>query len=1160
MARQLGQASYVTFVKGLNTEAGPLTFPENCTIEDINCVLTLKGSHKRRYGIKQELEGMPLNIGGNILLYDDFKDFAFNTYTWKAPGNVGAKSFLVMQANDKLFFYDVSQNSPLPLTGFSASLDLSSLIVDRDLFKKTGCSFASGKGFLFIAGKGLEPCYVEYKPDTSSLEIRKLLLRIRDTIGVDDGLENSTQPETLSSEHLYNLMNQGWLYQGQMRTLDTSTIVTLTVGEVVWGLTTNDTVQIFIDGDLLYQGSFDSLVDDGTGSVFNNLPAEQRKYLTCTVSWSLQESQTYLTFEADQAHSTEYLGKTAYAIFTTPYGTRISSNEVFDVSAGYEDISTLQNSTPYNTYANVKHKYPSNAQQWFVGREVKQLINVDEVANFDFGNKRAPRGRFILDAFTEDRSLYVKALGKKEDKTRIIDTAFMGGRVFYLRQNQLLYSQVIEDIKQASMCYTEGDPTSEDGFDVVDTDGGVITITDMGDAIALFELQNGLAVFAKNGVWLVTGVSSDEGFKATGYSVRKLSNLECVSKTSIVNVQGSPLFWTTSGIYVIVQRDYMGYDVQSLSDTTIQSRYVEIPKHNLQNVTGVYNSGAQKVAWFYDVSEQFSDNEKERKTKGLIYDVRLKAFYELEMDNSEEHPFICGAFNTPYLSFVSLEEEVYDNNDDVVMDNNGGIVYTKVAIKNTDLTDVKYLAYEKLTYPAGARISFQNAWYVRDPEEDWTNGNLYDYAWKDPRTGTVMLTKEVDKPTVSFLAISPPSTIESRYYRQEENDIDGKFAWFREYLTSLTVYTDLEEPQPGDYFYVRNVSPTRIQFDGAWYNRDEADDTPNDFYGFYYAWKNPDNNAIIYTAYDEPTVNFCRTYNGVTETSRYYRYPQADAGGHHGYHCYAPILDTIYTSIYDPFEVGADLYHKNSFNEFYPTEGTIAVINSSNELDVLKLQGTAKIYGGFSSDYDAGGVVTYTRYGTTDVVESYDGSGALPLWKRVSAGTSIYAGLSEGYDSGYEVPTTTILLTSCNFDDITFKDWGSVDYTSTFTTGVNTTGDSFIKKDLVYLTTQLSRTEAVNTQGNVYNDSSCMLQMKWDFEDNSYSHKWTTPVQIYRARRLFAPGLNTPGFDDISIRMPVITTKHKVRGVGRALQIKFTSEPGKNFEVLGWNIVVGARS
>ena len=85
------------------------------------------------------------------------------------------------------------------------------------------------------------------------------------------------------------------------------------------------------------------------------------------------------------------------------------------------------------------------------------------------------------------------------------------------------------------------------------------------------------------------------------------------------------------------------------------------------------------------------------------------------------------------------------------------------------------------------------------------------------------------------------------------------------------------------------------------------------------------------------------------------------------------------------------------------------------------------------------------------------------------------------------------------------------------------------------------------------------MQMKWNFEDTAFSHKWTTPVQIYRARRLFAPTVDDPNFDDISIRNPVITTKHKVRGDGKALQIKFTSEPGKNFEVLGWNLVVGAR-
>lgn len=1001
MVRQLGQASYVTFVKGLNTEAGPLTFPENCTIEDINCVLTLKGSHKRRYGIKQELEGKPLNIGSNILSYNDFKEFAFNTYTWKAPGNVGAKSFLVMQVNDKLFFYDISQNLPLPLTGFSTSLDLSSLIVDKDLFKKTGCSFASGKGFLFIAGKGLEPCYVEYKPDTSSLEIKKLLLRIRDTTGVDDGLDNNTQPTTLSDEHLYNLINQGWLYGG------TSSVIGFDVRAMIddfYVFEKDGTgyvyLALFIDDTQVWSGN----VDDFKYGYFNQLSPSKRAHLTVEYNRNPDHYElATCTFTVDDGYQEDYINKPVYIVTT-----RKNGEQYFSKTKPFLYYDAAQRSdSPYVTYFHSKQKYPSNSQQWFVGRQVQQLINVDEVANFDFGNKRAPRGRCIIDPFTEDRTGIVNnLLPGKEDKTRIIDTAFMGGRVFYLRQNQLLYSQVLEDIKQASMCYTEGDPTSEDGFDVVDTDGGAITITDMGDAIALFELQNGLAVFAKNGIWLVTGLSSDEGFKATGYSVRKLSNLECVSKNSIVNVQGAPLFWATSGIYVIAQRDYVGYDVQSLSDTTIQSKYVEIPKHNLQNVTGVYNAGAQRVAWFYDVSEQFSDNEKERKTKGLIYDVRLKAFYELEMDNSEEHPFICGAFNTPYLSFVSLEDEVYDNNDDVVMDNNGDIVYTKVAIKNTDLTDVKYLAFEKRRIPSGEGLLLNNVWYFRDHSQDEIIEGIGHYAWKDSITNTTMITIHEQAPNKSFVTASG-----YRYYRYSSFPVGIKKAWTEQY-TSRLVFTDSETPSKGDYLYLM-----------------------------------------------------------------------------HG-----------------------------------------------TDLDPV-----------------------FVRYGD-EVVETFEDSGMLPMWEKTAQGVSIYAGMSQGYNEGFEEATDIVKLTSCNFDDITFKDWGSVDYISTFTTGVNTTGDSFIKKDLVYLTTQLSRTEAVNTQGNIYNDSSCMLQMKWDFEDNSYSHKWTTPVQIYRSRRLFASGLDTPGFDDISIRMPVITTKHKIRGVGRALQIKFTSEPGKNFEVLGWNIVVGARS
>lgn len=1146
MTRQVGQQQFITFVKGLNTEAGPLTFPENSTIEDINCVLTLKGSHKRRYGLKQEIEGRPLNVGYNDILYDSFKNFAINTYTWKAPANIGAKTFLVLQVVDKLLFYDISSTDVLPLISSTLEVSLTDLIVDEALFKSTGCSFSSGKGYLFVCGQGLEPCYITYDPDTDRASIKKLLLRIRDSVGVDDGLENSVQPTDLSDEHLYNLINQGWLYNGKssVEGLGVQTDVKFKIGyRDIGGLVvpyTYNIVEIYYNSNPIWSGKLTEVE-----TKFNNRLPFARNYITGTVSAS--GGYYHITFTADSGYEEEVVNDSVYIVCTSKYRQSSSDSETYVSTTGilaYTD-ATQQTTTPYHDYYSAKGKYPSNAQQWFVGRQEGQQINVNEVANFDFGNKRAPRGRCIIDPFTEDRSLYVPGLPSKTDTTRIIDTAFMGGRVFYLRQNSLLYSQVIEDIKQASMCYAEGDPTSEDGFDVVDTDGGVITITDMGDAIALFELQNGLAVFAKNGIWLVTGLSSDEGFKATGYSVRKLSNLECVARNSIVNVKGTPLFWTTSGIYVIIQRDYVGYEVQSLSDTTIQSRYVEIPKHNLKNVKGIYNDGAQRVAWFYDVTPESSLAEKEKETKALIYDVRLQAFYELETDSADTHPLLCAAFNTPYLSFISLDEEVYDNNGNVVYDNDNNIVYTKEAIKNTDLTDVKYLAFEKATIPAGPQFKLNDTWYIRDPSEDRITDYIHDYGWKDPFSGTVMMSIDVLEPTPSF-----DTDNNRKYYRKESEDAAGKYAWYSEGLPDLIVYTDNEEPASGDTVYLRIA---QVEFNSAWYNRDTSYDDFADNYGFYYAWRNTGDSSLIYTAYANDTVNFNRIKNGSVDSHRYYRYPQEDRLIYESYHSYAPLLSTVYIRNDATVEPGTQLYTKNFFNEINPDGGNINAVLNSKELDVLTYNGVSKNYGGLTTDISS----SFIPYGET-VTRLYDAN-QIPFYKKKAEGTLIYAGLTSDYRDGYTEATDIVRLTSCNFDDTNFKDWSDVDYLSTFTTGANTCGDSFLTKDVVYLTTQLSRTEAVDTQGNIGNTSSCFMQMKWNFEDNDYSHKWTTPVQIYRARRLFAPSLDDSHFDDISIRMPVVTTKHKVRGDGKALQIKFTSETGKNFEVLGWNLIVGAR-
>ena len=50
---------------------------------------------------------------------------------------------------------------------------------------------------------------------------------------------------------------------------------------------------------------------------------------------------------------------------------------------------------------------------------------------------------------------------------------------------------------------------------------------------------------------------------------------------------------------------------------------------------------------------------------------------------------------------------------------------------------------------------------------------------------------------------------------------------------------------------------------------------------------------------------------------------------------------------------------------------------------------------------------------------------------------------------------------------------------------------------------------------------------------------------------MFIP--STTSFDD---GYPVVTAKSKLRGRGRALQLKFTANPDKDMVLLGWSIPV----
>lgn len=210
MARARTNKLYRTFVKGLITEAGYLTYPEDASSSELNTVLSRKGNRTRRRGIRYE-EDYNLNPvdlhGGNA---------AINEYVWHSVAQRMGKTMTVVQVGSKIHFWSMDE---MPLSDHKKNF-----VIDLLPHKAATASqldvitnpvhFASGAGYLFIAHKHIEPLCVEYFPATDTFSVFRVVIQIRDFEGVYDGLANDEEPRTLTKEHHYNLLNQGWVAPG----------------------------------------------------------------------------------------------------------------------------------------------------------------------------------------------------------------------------------------------------------------------------------------------------------------------------------------------------------------------------------------------------------------------------------------------------------------------------------------------------------------------------------------------------------------------------------------------------------------------------------------------------------------------------------------------------------------------------------------------------------------------------------------------------------------------------------------------------------------------------------------------------------------------------------------------------------------------------------
>ncbi len=360
---------------------------------------------------------------------------------------------------------------------------------------------------------------------------------------------------------------------------------------------------------------------------------------------------------------------------------------------------------PIAYYKSQTGVYPNNAEIWWSYRRPLEIGSDKPPKNYlevfdpslrfqvSLGNSPAPKGHYILKAFQQDRSSVSGVQGlevKSAYGFRPSAVAFYTGRAWYAGVNtagyntKIYFTQIIERDEQLQECYQTEDPTAESLHDLLPTDGGVVVIPELTEVYNLVPLGNSLFVFAKNGVWEISGSIAGYGFKADDYAVHKISGVSCLSNMSFVLVEGVPFWWNRTGIYTL-QNQNNQYNVASLTDDTIKTYFSNIPSSSKFYAKGAYDSILRRIQWLYRTEDVDVPQDNYVYDTILNFDLRTGAFYEYKTADTSRIKII-GIFDIQGLATSEEDYEVYVNDDQVLVGTDE--VHTKIA--ETSPVDAKF--------------------------------------------------------------------------------------------------------------------------------------------------------------------------------------------------------------------------------------------------------------------------------------------------------------------------------------------------------------------------------------------------------------------------------------------------------------------------------------
>lgn len=586
------------FNKGLLTEFSELGFPEDASIDELNCDLLKAGNRTRRLGVE----------------FETGYEFTAETYSktgtaqivgmWKNVGENPTLEYIVVQVGAELIFYenaDITSGAAVPVSNSDSSvykINLGNFAVAGSgvTLQNTIVETTYIKGVLIVVGEGIEAFYVQRNSSTGAF---------------------------------------------------TETVISFKERDFEW---------------------LTSPIDD-LFTISSASPANTRIYDTYNAGWT-------------------------------------------NVQGGTTPLATYQASYP--------NQYPPLVLPWYAGKNSSGAFTVAEWQATGAGTSLQANGHYILGVFNKDRSTASGLSGLPTSSTtkRFTTVASYASRVFYAGYGSKVYfTRTLTDRLEFGLLYSLNDPTAEDFNDLLDTDGGYIDIPDAVNVKKLHVFGASILVFADNGVWRISGV--DNVFRATEYSVYRISDTGIAAKTSFISTDNAvPFWWSYAGIQTLQVTDEGGMVEVNVSRPTIQTFWDNIFNGAKENVKSAYDKLNSRIVWMYPTSNSPVKN----KVNDLLFlDVELGAFFPWTVaDTASDTPFIIDAFFVEGVFPDTLTFDVVAGVDTVI-DVSLNNVVADITFDRQFSTNLKYLVMNHL-----GQLTF--ATFSSESFLDWGSANYSSYA------------------------------------------------------------------------------------------------------------------------------------------------------------------------------------------------------------------------------------------------------------------------------------------------------------------------------------------------------------------------------------------------------------------------------------------------